>query len=103
MTPRTIVCPNCHALVGNVYLQYVETDVAEDLARRVPLCCAERIDAACAQLTEVAMKALNSRSHSTKSPRQIDAELAELAKMLKSGLSPEEVAEIAKQRRLGQP
>ena len=43
------------------------------------------------------------RAHSTKSPRQIDAELAELAKMLKSGRPLAEVEAIAKKRRLGQP
>jgi hypothetical protein len=97
MTPRTIVCPNCRALVDEVCLQYDEPDVPSDLARRVSLYCAERIDAVFSQL------AAAKQTRSTKSSRQIDAELAEIVDMLKSGCAPEEIAKIAKQRRLGQP
>lgn len=46
MTPRAIVCPNCGAQIGDVCMTYVEPDCASDLAMRVPLYCADRIDAA---------------------------------------------------------
>jgi hypothetical protein len=46
VTPLSIQCPSCRAPAGTVCLTYVEPDVAYDLACRVALYCAERIDAA---------------------------------------------------------
>lgn len=52
LTPRAIVCPNCQARVDEFCLTYVEPDVASDLATRVPLYCAQRVDAAFVRLAE---------------------------------------------------
>lgn len=52
LTPRAISCPNCHAPIGKVCMTYVEPDVAPDLATRVPLYCAGRVDAAFARLAD---------------------------------------------------
>ena len=53
MTPRSISCPCCYAPIGKVCETYVEPDAASDLAARVPLYCADRIDAAFEQLADL--------------------------------------------------
>jgi len=56
MTPRAIACPRCHAPVGEVCLTYVEPNAADDLATRVPLYCADRVDAAFVRLADLVAK-----------------------------------------------
>ena len=51
MTPRAITCPNCGAQIGDVCMTYIDPDDAIDLATRVPLYCADRIDAAFTRLS----------------------------------------------------